>query len=1001
MNQPEPSPRPSKIRVLHVDDETTQLDFTKKFLEMADEGLIVESAVSPEDALRLFKTEAYDCVVSDFMMSPMDGIEVARRIRESSDIPIILYTGRGSEEVAEAAFTVGIDDYIRKEMNPSHYQVLARRIKHAVERYRAEDNLRSREQELSSMIENSVDGIFRVEMARGITRCNSAFLRFFGYSLEELQMMGMGMLELIHDEDKAQFRSSLDDLSSRKLENYTSLNRWYTKSGEVIWLDSNITGLIQDEKFIGVEIIARDVTEQKRAEEEIRGLALFPSENSNPVLRISKDGVILYANAAARPLLGEWGSKIGDAVPDGWAEWVSGAYNSGSIDERESIYRDRVFSFSVVPVVDTDYVNIYGRDITEHKRMEEELKASEEKYRSLLEEGLDGVVVTRNREYLYVNQRYAEMLGYSDPSDLIGRNTSEVIDPKDAEQLDVISERRKRGDVRRFIYELRSLKKDGSSIWLGVASSGIEFEGNQAVITYARDITERKRMEEEIQRSEARLRLFMDTATDYFYLYDSNLNLQDVNNSGMIVFPNTTNKEDVLGKNILEIIPGIDETERPEKYKEVLETGNPVFFDSVKLHPSVGDIEIAIKAFKVGDGLGIHSFNLTEQRVTEKRFETLHSHAAELASATTLAEVGKKTFEAIGKTLEVDIGSFQIIENGMVKPIYSQDIRQRNFISIKVDGPGIVARTVREGTTQLVPDTRSDPDFITGPEAMGREMLSELAVPVIVRDEVVAVINVESVELGAFDSNDQRLVEILAEHVASAIDRIQSQRRLDELRERHTRELVAGVQRISSMVRHDIKGPLQTIMNAAYIANREPEKREEMMGIITGSVKHANDIMEDWKNQDFEETLDITEVDLSQLISDSLAASLIPSSVTVEVNVGSMKVSLDKVKMRRVMDNLIRNALEAMKNDGRLTISAREDDHEIKIEVSDTGIGIPETELGNLFRPFYTTKAMGMGLGLTYSRRAVEAHEGTIDVESKAGEGAKFTISLPKKPEKD
>jgi signal transduction histidine kinase len=203
------------------------------------------------------------------------------------------------------------------------------------------------------------------------------------------------------------------------------------------------------------------------------------------------------------------------------------------------------------------------------------------------------------------------------------------------------------------------------------------------------------------------------------------------------------------------------------------------------------------------------------------------------------------------------------------------------------------------------------------------------------------------------------------------------------------------------MVRHDIRGTLQTIMNAAYIANREPEKREEMMGIITGSVKHANDIMEDWKNQDFEETLDITEVDLSQMISDSLAASLIPSSVTVEVDVESMKVSLDKVKMRRVMDNLIRNALEAMKNDGRLTISAREDEHEIKIEVSDTGIGILETELGKLFRPFYTTKAMGMGLGLTYSRRAVEAHEGTINVESKAGEGAKFTISLPKKPEKD
>jgi signal transduction histidine kinase/FixJ family two-component response regulator len=642
MNQPEPSRIPSSIRVLHVDDEEIQLEYVKTFLEGMDGSIHVESVVSPEEALRRLESETFDCIVSDFQMATLDGIELARRVRETSDIPFIIYTGRGSEEVAEAAFRVGIDDYLRKEMNPSHYQVLARRIRSAVEKNR---------------------------------------------------------------------------------------------------------------------------------------------------------------------------------------------------------------------------------------------------------------------------------------SDL------------------------------------------------------------------------------ELKESEAKLRLFMDTATDYFYLYDSDLILHDVNESGMIIFPNATSKEDVLGKHMLELIPGLEGTGRYEKYREVVETGNPIFYDSIKLHPSIGDIEIAIKGFKVGDGLGIHSFNLTEQRVIERRFETLHSHAAGLASATHLSEVAEKTFEAIGKNLETDIGSFHIVEGDLVKPIYSVDIRLRGLISIRVDGPGIIARTVREGTTQLVPDTRSDPDFITGPEAMGRELLSELAVPVVLGDEVVAVINVESVELGAFDSNDQRLVEILAEHVASAFERLQSQQSLVELHERHNRELVAGVQRISSMVRHDIRGPLQTIMNAAYIANREPEKREEMMGIITGSVKHVNDIMEDWKSQDIEETLDITEVDLAQLISDSLAASLIPSSVTVDVDVGSLQVSLDSVKMRRVMDNIIRNAIEAMGDGGRLTISARDDEREIKIEVADTGIGIPENNMEDIFKPFYTTKPTGMGLGLTFSRRAVEAHKGTIDAESKAGKGTKIKITIPKTPE--
>ena len=112
-----------------------------------------------------------------------------------------------------------------------------------------------------------------------------------------------------------------------------------------------------------------------------------------------------------------------------------------------------------------------------------------------------------------------------------------------------------------------------------------------------------------------------------------------------------------------------------------------------------------------------------------------------------------------------------------------------------------------------------------------------------------------------------------------------------------------------------------------------------------------------------------------------------------------MNATLDNVKMRRVMDNLIRNAIEAMEDGGRLTISAREAKDEIVIEVTDTGIGIPESEMKNLFKPFYTTKPTGIGLGLTYCRRTVEAHKGTIEVESKAGEGTKITISMPKTPE--
>ena len=135
-------PSTPELRVLHVDDEEVQLSFTKRFLEEMDGEIQVFSVMNSQEALRRLASETFDCVVSDYQMPGMDGIELARRIRDTSDVPIIIYTGRGSEEVAERAFEVGIDDYIRKEIDPSHYQVLARRIRTAVEKHRGESGSR-------------------------------------------------------------------------------------------------------------------------------------------------------------------------------------------------------------------------------------------------------------------------------------------------------------------------------------------------------------------------------------------------------------------------------------------------------------------------------------------------------------------------------------------------------------------------------------------------------------------------------------------------------------------------------------------------------------------------------------------------------------------------------------------------------------------------------------------------------------------------------------------
>ena len=120
---------------------------------------------------------------------------------------------------------------------------------------------------------------------------------------------------------------------------------------------------------------------EKLSEKDSRALedlARFPSENPNPILRIEREGTILYANAASRPLLKEWGCETGQHVPDDWKDVITEAYDSKKSKEVEVQLGDQIFSVLLAPVGDTDYVNLYGLDITDRKKAEEEIKKSHE-----------------------------------------------------------------------------------------------------------------------------------------------------------------------------------------------------------------------------------------------------------------------------------------------------------------------------------------------------------------------------------------------------------------------------------------------------------------------------------------------------------------------------------------------------------------------------------------------------------------------------------------------
>ena len=105
---------------------------------------------------------------------------------------------------------------------------------------------------------------------------------------------------------------------------------------------------------------------------------------------------------------------------------------------------------------------------------------------------------------------------------------------------------------------------------------------------------------------------------------------------------------------------------------------------------------------------------------------------------------------------------------------------------------------------------------------------------------------------------------------------------------------------------------------------------------------------------------------------------------------------IDRAQMRQVFFNLVKNALEAMKDGGSLDIEISADDNNVYTSFRDSGAGISDAALARIFEPYRTTKAKGNGLGLMICRRIARAHGGDIDVESKSGEGTKFTVTLPR-----
>ncbi len=234
------------------------------------------------------------------------------------------------------------------------------------------------------------------------------------------------------------------------------------------------------------------------------------------------------------------------------------------------------------------------------------------------------------------------------------------------------------------------------------------------------------------------------------------------------------------------------------------------------------------------------------------------------------------------------------------------------------------------------------------------------------------------------------------------------QERTRELKESQEKllkaERLAAIGQLAGQVGHDLRNPLTGILGAAYYLKRAltnlDEKCRKMLEIIEKDAKYANKIIEDLLefSREYVHLNPIT-TSIRHLVDNALTKVTVPDNVKI-MNLTSFKhkVEVDADHMIRVFVNLITNAIDAMPNGGVLRIWSRISDKHVKVFFKDTGIGIPKENLDKIWGPLFTTKAKGMGLGLSICKRIVEAHGGSIKVKSKVGAGTTFTVILPLKP---
>lgn len=626
------------VRILHVDDEPDLADLAATFLEREDARFSVDTAVNVTEGLAYLEENEVDCIISDYDMPGQNGIEFLEAVRETHpELPFILYTGKGSEEIASEAISAGVTDYLQKEGGTDQYTILANRIANTVEQFRSRNEVQRSEKRLRDVIDAVPEVLFVIDEDGTYLLANETLAAFHGTTVPELEekqideVLRKPAVERILNEITTVLESG-EPIQVPDIELTDATGTTHILEPRLRPFDFPET---ETRAVLGVSI---DVTDQKRQLKELERYRAITQAATNTIITIDESNTIQSVNPAVEETFGYEPAEIvgedltvlmgedaaeqhrvafdryletGDKTLNWTATEFHGQHRDGSTIPLSVSLGEAEFEG------DRFFVGLI-RDISERMQMEQQLRTERDLLTGIVETSPVGIAVVGADGTISFAIDRAETI--------YGRSSEEISGfAHDDSRLDLVDEHgdpfedgetpfeRVVAGTERISDEVVGFRQpSGERVWVsvkGAAQRTDDGELERAVFAFE-DVTEQRQLETELTE-------ILGRVTDAFFALDEDFRFTHVNERAAELLQ--ASADELLGETLWEMYPeaaSVDEIW--DAFNAAMETQEP---QSYEAYYEPLEFWVGATVYPSENGVSVYFQDVTDRKEREQRLQ--------------------------------------------------------------------------------------------------------------------------------------------------------------------------------------------------------------------------------------------------------------------------------------------------------------------------------------------------------------------------------------------